>query len=85
MEEYTESLEGLLGRGRPTAQEVWGWAQDMARGLDVLHELGIIHTDLELRKVFVDTRRGGPCWGTSARRSSSRWRRAGGCSPPRRP
>jgi serine/threonine protein kinase len=28
----------------------------MARGLAVLHRLGIIHTDLELRKVFVDAK-----------------------------
>jgi serine/threonine protein kinase len=54
MEEYRESLESVLGRGRPTAQAVWGWAEDMARGLAVLHGRGIIHTDLELRNVFID-------------------------------
>jgi serine/threonine protein kinase len=55
MERYQDSLEGVLGRGRPKAQEVWGWAEDMARGLAVLHEeVGIAHADLELRNVFID-------------------------------
>jgi serine/threonine protein kinase len=56
MERYRDSLEGVLGENRPTARVVWGWAADMARGLAVLHrpDVGIIHTDLELRNVFVD-------------------------------
>jgi serine/threonine protein kinase len=57
MEQYQQSLEGVRRGGpRVTAQVVWGWAEDMARGLAVLHrrDVGIIHTDLELRNVFVD-------------------------------
>jgi serine/threonine protein kinase len=56
MERYEDSLQGVLEQGpdRPTARVVWGWAEDMARGLAVLHELGIIHTDLELRNVFLN-------------------------------
>jgi serine/threonine protein kinase len=56
MERYRDSLEGVLDKGRPTARVVWGWAEDMARGLAVLHrpDVGVIHTDLELRNVLVD-------------------------------
>jgi hypothetical protein len=54
MERYRESLQDVLERGRPTAQEVWGRAADVARGLAVLHHLGIIHADLQLRNVFID-------------------------------
>jgi serine/threonine protein kinase len=57
MKRYEESLQEVLMQGRPTAQVVWGWAEDMARGLAVLHELGIIHLDVELRNVFVDDKR----------------------------
>jgi hypothetical protein len=56
MEKYGQSLEGLLRGGqRPTARAVWGWGEDMARGLAVLHAAGIIHTDLELRNVLLDS------------------------------
>jgi hypothetical protein len=43
MDEYEGSLEGRLRGGRrPEAQEAWGWAQDTARGLAVLHEFPFV-------------------------------------------
>jgi serine/threonine protein kinase len=42
------------GNALRPSQVVWAWAEDTARGLVVLHGLGITHTDLQPRNVFVD-------------------------------